>query len=77
MQNLFYNKILKLCNLLNTVLKVKNTVVVGGESGVSTQVVYTCDQRVNWELWLPVGVQHHDRESPTYLMPGEKIKIKM
>ena len=34
-QNIFYKKILKWCNLLNTVLKVKNTMVVGVESGVS------------------------------------------
>ena len=47
MQSLFYNKVLNIsCNLLSTVLKVRNRMVV------SVSIDYTGDCVADWELWL-------------------------
>lgn len=60
-ESLFYNKVSNvLCNLVNTVLKVKNRVVVWYRMFVNVLVVFPCDHVADWELGLPATAQHHD-----------------
>ena len=72
MQSLFYIIVLSIsCNLLNTVLKVRNRMVV------RVSVVNPRDGVANWELWLAPAVQHHKRI--LYYMSlvwGGKIQIQ-
>ena len=52
-QTLFYNSGLNLsCNLLNTVLKVENS-ICAYRVLLRISVIYTCDHLADWELWLP------------------------
>ena len=54
-QSLFYNKMLTIsCNLLNTMMKVKSSMVV------NVSVVYP-ECVTDWELWLTAMAQHHKR----------------
>lgn len=48
------------CNLLKTVLKVKNSMIVEYRMVVNVSVVYP-ECVTDWELWLTAMAQHHKR----------------
>ena len=56
------------CNLLNTVVKMKNIILI------SLSVVYPHDCVADCELWLPAATQHHGRVLHHMLLTQEKIK---
>lgn len=59
-----------LWTFLNTVVKVKNTVVL------SVSIIYPCDQVADWELRNTATAQHNGRVSHTISLPQENIKIQ-
>ena len=71
MQSLFYNEMLSiLCNSLNTVLKVKNRMVI------NVLIVHPRDHMADWQLQPTATGQHHERVSDHILLAQEKIKIQ-
>ena len=62
------------CNLSNTVLKVTNGTVVGGQTVVS-QIVPPPDRVVDWELWPAAAAWHHERGSSKKSVAWEQTLI--
>lgn len=63
-QSLIYNKVLNIsCNLLTTVLKMQDRMVVWVQDGCSVLVVSPHDHMAAWELWMAAVAQHHKRVS--------------
>lgn len=44
---------------------------------VGIWVVYPHDCRADWELWVPVAAQHHERGWYCIWLAWEKIKIQI
>ena len=64
------------CNLLNTVLKVKNGVVAWVQSAVSVPTIYLCDHVADWGAMFTVIAQHHKKGLSYRSLAQEKTKIQ-
>ena len=63
-------------DLLNTVLKVKNRMVLRVQNSLSVLIVYPPDSVVEWELRQAVPAQYHKRLSYYISLAQDKIKIQ-
>ena len=65
-----------MCNLLNTVLKVKSRMVAWVQNGCKCVIVYPRDRMVDWELQLAATAQHHEGVSCHLSLALEKINVQ-
>ena len=75
-QSLFYNKVFNVsCNLLKSVLKVKNRMIVGSRMVLSVSVGHHCDLKADGEPWLLLHPALQGRMGP-YTSAQEKVKTQ-
>ena len=65
------------CNLLDTVLKVKTSMVVWVQDVVTVPVICCCDCLADWELRLAAAAQHHRREPYRISQAWKESKFKV
>lgn len=76
-QSLFYDKVLGIaCNLLNSVPKVRNRLVVWVQNGSKCIGCLPHDCMADWELRLAAVAQHHRRVSYSISPVQEKIRLQ-